>query len=149
MFGSPIEEDAKRLFHGKSVKEIADFYDIRFKARINKVKLFKHTIPALKKLKSEKIKLALLTNSTRYITHLILTHFKLKKYFDAVVAMEDVKHSKPAPDMVLEACRRVKIKPSHSLLVGDTKYDMIAGKKAGCVTVGYKVKGDYRINRLD
>jgi len=25
---------------------------------------------------------------------------------------------------------------------------MIAGKRAGCITVGYKIKGDYRIGEL-
>ena len=147
-FGSPIEEDAKTLFHGKTVKEIADFYDARFKIRINKVKLFRDAMPTLRKLKARRIKLALLTNSTRYITNLILNHFKLKKYFGAVVTMEDVKRSKPAPDLVIEACKRLGVNARDTILVGDTKYDTIAGKRAGVVTVGYKVKGDYKVNRL-
>ena len=63
--------------------------------------------------------------------------------------MEDVKRSKPAPDLVIKSCKKLRIKPKEAILVGDTKYDMIAGKKAGVVTVGYKIKGDYEIDNLE
>ena len=63
--------------------------------------------------------------------------------------MDDVKRRKPAPDMILKACKLLRINPKNTILVGDTMNDIIAGKRAGCVTVGYKVKGDYRINNLN
>ena len=147
-FGTSIEQDAKENYGGRNPEEIADFYDQRFKDHINKVKLFKEAIPALKTLKKRKIRLALITNSTKLITYSILKHFKIKEYFDAIVTCEDVNHGKPAPDLAIEACRKLKVKPINSILIGDTKFDMIAGKRAGCVTVGYKVKGDYKIDRL-
>jgi len=62
--------------------------------------------------------------------------------------MDDVKRRKPAPDMILKACKILKVKPKNTILVGDTKNDMIAGKRAGCITVGYKMMGDYRIDKL-
>ena len=77
-----------------------------------------------------------------------MRNFKLKKYFGAIITMNDVKKGKPAPDMVLKACKILKVSPKNTILVGDSMNDMIAGKRAGCVTVGYKIKGDYRIERL-
>ena len=62
--------------------------------------------------------------------------------------MDDVKRRKPAPDMILKACKMLKVKPKNTILVGDTINDMIAGKRAGCVTMGYKIKGDYTVNNL-
>jgi len=149
IFGSPIEEDLKKYFKGRTMKEVKDSYNKNFGKYVRYVKIFPDTLKTLKRLKKQKLKLALITNSPRYITNLILIHFKIKRYFDAIVTMEDVKHSKPAPDLVIKACRRLKLKPGDAILVGDTKYDMIAGKRAGCVTVGYRIKGDFRIDKTN
>ena len=148
IFGSPIEEDLKKYFKGRTMKEVKDSYNKNFGKYVRYVKIFPGTLKTLKRLKKQKLKLALITNSPRYITNLILIHFKIKIYFDAIVTMEDVKRSKPAPDLVIKSCKKLRIKPKEAILVGDTKYDMIAGKKAGVVTVGYGIKGDYKINNL-
>ena len=148
-FGSPIEQDIKNYFTGKTVNEVAECFDRFFPKRKKLVKIFPESKKVLETLKKRKIKLALLSNSTRYIVLTILEHHKIREYFDAVVAMQDVKKRKPAPDMVLKACKMLKVKPRNALLVGDTKNDMIAGKRAGCVTVGYKIKGDYGIESLE
>lgn len=147
-FGAPIEDDVKFLFKGRTIKEVEAFYNADFGKRAKHVKLFPQSRIALKKLKAKKLKLGLISNSTTLIVSAILGNFRLKKYFDVVVTMDDVKKRKPAPDMALKACRLLKVKPKSTILVGDTKNDMIAGKRAGCITVGYKVKGDYRINNL-
>ena len=148
-FGAPIEHDVKKYFHGKTIKEVENAYNKNFKGRIKHVKLFSQSLPALENLKKYPIKLGLITNSTRFIAAAILNRHKLKKYFDVVITMNDVKRRKPAPDMILKACKILKVKPKNTILVGDTMNDMVAGKRAGCVTVGYKVNGDYRIEKLD
>lgn len=148
-FGAPIEQDVRKYFKGKTIEEVKRVYNMKYKKWIKSVKLFQQSISILKKLKKEKIKLGLITNSTRIITITILNHFDLKKYFDVIVTMDDVKRRKPAPDMVLKACKILKVKPQNTILTGDTKNDMLAGKKAGCITVGYKMKGDLKINKLN
>lgn len=149
IFGNPIEKDKEMFFKKQSIREIESAYNFYFKKRQNHVILFPEVISVLKKLKSKRIKIGLITNSTKEIAYGNLNHFKLKKYFDAVVTMNDVKKRKPNPEMILKACRILNVNPRNTILVGDTKNDMIAGKRAGCTTVGYKVKGDYRINRLN
>jgi histidinol-phosphate phosphatase family protein len=42
---------------------------------------------------------------------------------------------KPAPGLVLRACRELRIDPSRSWLVGDILHDVEAGRRAGCRTV--------------
>lgn len=148
-FGAPIEEDVETLYIGKTIKEVEQTYNLKFKNRKSYVKLFPQSINILKKLKKSKLKLGIITNSPRFITSAILSHFKLKKYFDVVITTDDVKRGKPAPDMVLKACKKLGVEPKNTILVGDTNNDMVAGKNAGCITVGYKIKGDYRIDRLN
>jgi pyrophosphatase PpaX len=147
-FGAPIEQDVRKYFKGKTIKEVEHAYNLKFKRSMKHLKLFPESVAVLKKLKKHKAKVGLITNSTRFIVSAILHHFKLKNYFQAIVTMDDVKKRKPAPDMILKACKILKVKPKNTILVGDTKNDIIAGKRAGCITVGYKINGDYRTDRL-
>ena len=77
-----------------------------------------------------------------------IKHYKLKKYFKAIVTVDDVKRGKPAPDMVIKACRILKVNPKNTILIGDSKNDMAAGRRAGCISVGYGINGDYKISSL-
>lgn len=147
-FGSPIEKDVKEEYPGCTINQVEKSYNRNFLKRINIVKLFPEVKSTLKKLRNKKYKLALITGSTEAITASILQRFNLRKYFDIILTMKDVKRRKPAPDVVYKACKLLKVKPKNTILVGDTKNDTIAGKKAGCITVGYKINGDYKINRL-
>jgi len=136
------------LFIGKTEKEVVKRYDKYFRKRKDLVKLFPNVAEILEDFRSRKLKIALISNSTRAIVNSIINNYKLRKYFDVVIAMEDVKHRKPAPDSVLKACRLLKVKPQNAIFIGDTIIDMTAGKRAGCVTVGYKIEGDYGIKNL-
>ena len=55
-------------------------------------------------------------------------------YIDALVTNDDAPLPKPAPDTVLECCRRLSVSPEQSLFVGDTSVDIRAGKAAGTMT---------------
>lgn len=44
---------------------------------------------------------------------------------------------KPAPFVVLAACRRLGVEPAGAVLVGDSVSDIEAGRAAGTLTVGY------------
>ena len=123
-------------------------YNKFFKKRKGFVKLFPQSAGVLKSVKKRRLKLGLISNSTRFIVMSILNHYNLKKYFDVIMAMEDVKNRKPAPDMILKACKILEVSPKNTIIVGDTSNDMIAGKMAGCIMVGYRIDGEYRINNL-
>ena len=53
-----------------------------------------------------------------------------------LVSREDVPRSKPAPDLVVECCKRLKLSPSEVVCVGDTPLDIQMGRSAGAATVG-------------
>jgi phosphoglycolate phosphatase len=48
----------------------------------------------------------------------------------------DTAASKPAPDMVLNACRETGIAPAHTLVIGDSIYDMQMAVSAGATAIG-------------
>lgn len=147
IFGNTIEKNVKMVVNipAKKANRLAIKY---FKKNMDHVKVFPQTKNVLEKILKSKLKIALITNTPKRILMSVLKHHKLKKYFKVIVTVDDVKKGKPAPDMALKACKLLKVKPKNAILIGDTKNDMLAGKRAGCVTVGYKVKGDYKISRL-
>ncbi len=65
-----------------------------------------------------------------------LEQFDLVKYFDAIVTGLSAEHTKPYPDPVLLAARKMDVKPEACLMIGDTTVDMRAGKSAGAQAVG-------------
>ena len=60
-----------------------------------------------------------------------LTLAKLLPLLDTVVGSDEVPHSKPAPDGILEACRRLGVAPAETIMVGDSRFDEGAAKSAG------------------
>lgn len=52
-----------------------------------------------------------------------------------LIAGDSVARPKPAPDPVLEACRRLRVAPSRAVFVGDDRRDVQAGRAAGTATI--------------
>lgn len=147
VWGGPIERDAKKFF-GKSVDKIKEFYFNNFDEFEKNLKLFPKTKETLAELKNKKLKLGVVTNTPKKQASKLLEELNLTNYFDVIVGGDEVEHGKPAPDMILLACKKLKIKPEDSVYVGDSDTDMIAGKKAKCLTIGFKIDGDKRIDDL-
>ena len=65
-----------------------------------------------------------------------LTQFDLGKYFDPILTGLSASHTKPYPDPILLAARKMGVQAHECLMIGDTTVDMRAGKAAGAQTVG-------------
>ena len=66
-------------------------------------------------------------------THIneVLTHLGIRHLFQAVVTSEDVKRQKPAPDIFLEAARRLGVAPQFCRAYEDTDLGLDAIRAAG------------------
>ena len=69
-------------------------------------------------------------------TRRFLEQFDLVKYFDVIVTGQSVEHTKPYPDPILFAAKKMNVKPEECLMIGDTPVDIRAGKSAGAQTAG-------------
>jgi pyrophosphatase PpaX len=65
---------------------------------------------------------------------------KLREYFSVSVGFEDTKNHKPHPEPLLFACKKLKIKPSEAVYVGDAESDILASKAAGMKVILYLKK---------
>ncbi len=68
--------------------------------------------------------------SHRVIEH-VLRHLNILSLFDAIVTSEDVANQKPAPDIFLEAARRIGVAPESCWAYEDTDFGMQAIRAAG------------------
>jgi phosphoglycolate phosphatase len=55
---------------------------------------------------------------------------------DIIIAREDTNKTKPYPDPVNVALKKLKTSPKECIIVGDHPYDIISGKRAGVTTIG-------------
>jgi phosphoglycolate phosphatase len=81
-------------------------------------------------------KQAIVTSKGQQEAESVMASLGLLPLLDAVVGDDDVRPIKPDPAPVAEACRRMGVAPEGCAMVGDTRFDILAGLGAGCRTVG-------------
>lgn len=82
-----------------------------------------------------KIPLAVASGGTKRIIEQVLNHLGIRSLFQAVVTSEDVVNQKPAPDIFLEAARRIGVPPQFCRAYEDTDLGMQAIRAAGMEAV--------------
>ncbi len=125
------------LVEGIDEKEFREIYlDAYYRATRTKTKPFLEVEVALEIL-SRKAKLALTTRRQVSGNEIKaqLEKFGLVNYFRAVVTAVDTTNPKPSPEAIIECARRLGLKPSFCVVVGDSVVDVRAGKNAGTQTV--------------
>jgi beta-phosphoglucomutase family hydrolase len=78
-----------------------------------------------------KLPMAVASGGMKHIIKQVLEHLRIRHFFDAVVTSEDVQRQKPAPDIFLEAARRLGVPPAHCRAYEDTDLGMQAIRSAG------------------
>ena len=78
-----------------------------------------------------KIPLAVASGGTQAIIAQVLEQLKIRHLFEAVVTSEMVKNQKPAPDIFLEAARRIGVAPQCCRAYEDTDLGLQAIRAAG------------------
>ena len=79
--------------------------------------------------------MAVASGGTQKIIGMVLDHLKIRHLFDAVVTSEMVKNQKPAPDIFLEAARRIGVEPKFCRAYEDTDLGLQAIRAAGMEAV--------------
>jgi len=142
------EEDFFDVLEEWGVKNPQNFWmvfdEIDFKRRKkliekNQVFLYKDVYNILERIHHQKYnkKLAIVSNTAYYIVEFILKKFNITKFFHETFSLgyynNDQKLAKPSPKGVLTILDKFKYDPKESkaILVGDSKFDIIAAKKAG------------------
>ncbi|MFN0108370.1 MAG: phosphoglycolate phosphatase [Blastocatellia bacterium] len=80
---------------------------------------------------------AIVTNKPYGFSVALLEGLGMLSQFQVVLGGDSLPERKPSPMMLLEAARGCGVAPSECLMVGDTKFDVLAARAAGMKTCGY------------
>lgn len=147
--GQEYERGCQVLYAWPDRKASTNILQRKLSRFVHLVKATSGARTVLGKLKKMGFKLVCVTNSHTDITDQMMRQVKIRDFFEITICADHVKKPKPAPDMLKKAMRLMAVKPRQVLFVGDTKTDLIAGKRARCWTIGYKVQTPASIKSLN
>lgn len=81
------------------------------------------------------VPLGIASNTPRSLVLVALGSTGLVDSFGAIISAEDVDRPKPAPDVYLEACRRLGVEPSAAIGLEDSTLGIAAAKAAGLTVI--------------
>ena len=96
----------------------------------DRLPLFPGAVEAVERL-AARWPLGLASSSNRPLIDLVLEVSELGRFFRATVSSEEVARGKPAPDVFLEAARRLGVAPERAGVVEDSENGILAGRAAG------------------
>lgn len=94
-------------------------------------KQFTDTRDLFYKLHNQNVKIGIATTDDRAPTQAMIEAFDIEEYLSTMVCADDGIPAKPAPDMVLAICERMKVDPAKVMVVGDTTADLKMARAAG------------------
>jgi beta-phosphoglucomutase-like phosphatase (HAD superfamily) len=86
-----------------------------------------------------KLPMAVASGGTRKIITQVLEHLSIANLFNAIVTSEDITHQKPAPDIFLEAARRIGVPARKCRAYEDTELGLQAIRAAGMEAVDVRI----------
>jgi HAD superfamily hydrolase (TIGR01509 family) len=107
--------------------EVVGLMEARYRERLP---LIPGAVEAVERL-AARWPLGLASSSNRSLINLVLELSGLDRFFRATVSSEEVGRGKPAPDVYLEACRRLGVEPTRAAAVEDSHAGIRAAKTAG------------------
>lgn len=114
-------------------RELApDFFNQR-------IELLPEVAPAIEQIGNTGCKMAIVTSTPRANLAVKLEPLQragILSHFASIIAADDTAAVKPSPIPLLECCRQMETPPRDSAYIGDTRVDLIAGRTAGCRTIG-------------
>lgn len=83
----------------------------------------------------ERFRLGLASSSNRPIIDLVLGLAGIASRFEVTVSSEEVARGKPAPDVYLEALRRMAVAPARAAAIEDSTNGLLSAQAAGMLVV--------------
>ena len=135
-FGEPLEYTMQNFFPEVPVEKGLEIYrGYQRDNFLNDIQLFPGIRDLLDELSARQIKMALVTSRLKHTTMQAIDKFDMEKYFGYVVTADDVTRHKPDPQSALIALDRIGSQPDQTIMIGDTLFDILCARNAGCTSV--------------
>ncbi|MBO3387378.1 pyrophosphatase PpaX [Clostridium perfringens] len=137
-YGRPLQEIFKSYDENRIEEMINCYRKINLELHDDECKEFADVDLMLQTLKNKEIKIGVVTSKKSDMAERGAKLMGIFKYFDTFITPEVTIKHKPEGEPVLKACENLGVSPSEALMVGDSPYDILAGKNAGAKTCGVK-----------
>jgi len=97
--------------------------------RLNDLNPSQQLIDCLSELTIEGYKIACCSNSIRKTVNTVLAKLGIIQFFDFIVSNEDVKNSKPHPEMYWKTISKLNVLPEETLIVEDSPFGLLAASR--------------------
>jgi haloacid dehalogenase superfamily, subfamily IA, variant 3 with third motif having DD or ED/haloacid dehalogenase superfamily, subfamily IA, variant 1 with third motif having Dx(3-4)D or Dx(3-4)E len=121
------------------LNELIQSYDVDREIELYKeLELIPGVRDLLNDLRQRGIKTALATSASSKRMNAVLDIFKIRDRFDHCVCDDEVKASKPNPQIFLLAASKLRVDPSVCVVIEDSRNGLLAAKAAGMKCIGFK-----------
>jgi len=93
-------------------------------------------VDAVAALDAAGCKMGIVTSKVGFMAERALVHTGLAQYMRCIIASDSTTRHKPDPEPVVAALEKLGAEPSHACFVGDSPYDIQAGRAAGVHAIG-------------
>lgn len=115
-----------------SIEEIMNIWnEMAFQKYSEEIFFKEGAFEFVKMLKEKGIRTAICTSNSRELVNAVAEHLGFMPYFDTIITSCEVGAGKPAPDIYLEAAKRIGVEPEYCLVFEDIVTGLTAGKRAG------------------
>jgi pyrophosphatase PpaX len=115
-------------------REVDDVWYASFTKRQKGIPLTRGAAETIRGIAGKGLSLGIVSNSMSFRIHEEMKAHGVHAHFKTVVSFAEVPELKPSPASIKHALGILKAASSETLYVGDMAEDVLAGKRAGCVT---------------
>jgi beta-phosphoglucomutase family hydrolase len=135
-----IEILNQRHGHNMPVQQTADYKEGLYVRLIDRVRPIEPVVRVIERY-AGRLPMAVATGGTRAICTKTLASLDLLKHFkpDTIVTADDVQHGKPAPDIFMEAARRIGVPADQCVAFEDADLGVQAARGAGMRVVDVRL----------
>ena len=113
------------------VQEIADRKEIVYPEYFDLLTLNSTLIELIRMLRSDSVKVGIVSTARRKNIINILNYFGISSYFDSILGGDEMKIPKPHPDSYVETMRKYNCDPRETLIFEDSYVGLTAAKRSG------------------
>lgn len=138
LMGLPLDETFEKMGVdvGRMDEYIKTYREHNLANHEKYVYAFEGVLETIDVLSKNNIQIGIVSTKNSKAIRLGLEITKLLPYFPTIIGIDDIEKPKPDPEPILKALKLLDAKPEHTIMVGDSRYDIEAGKNAGVKTAG-------------
>jgi HAD superfamily hydrolase (TIGR01509 family) len=147
MMVSALLRETGRTLSAEDIKLLQEAHAAEYRSLVDTVAPLPGASDLLSYLTATNVKWAIATSGYAATAHSALALLGLPE--DTMMITRDrVRHAKPDPDLFLAAAAELGVEPRHTMVVGDSVWDLLAARRAGALGVGL-LSGGYGREELE